>query len=176
MHIVAIVLGIITAAGVWYWRFKATKEIVDDVGEMVGRARGRIRMANFKKKVEGSPLASIEDPALAATVFLHALSNEKPSARHLAEPLIREQVAPIVPATDLDEVVAYAQWAARDIVDARDVVRRFKTLWREKLTREERAELVAMAEAIAAVGDTDDHNQKLSIVTLRTALGPEQKR
>lgn len=176
MHIVGIIIAVIAGASVWYWRAKQAKEVVDDVGAMVGRVQGRIRMANFKKKAEGSVLASIEDPALAAAVFLHALSNEKPDARHLSEPAIKSEVARIVPAADLDEVIAYAQWAARDVADARDLVRRFKTLWRQKLTREERADLVAMAETIAGLGDADDHNQKLSLVTLRTALGPEQNR
>jgi hypothetical protein len=176
MHILAVLIAVIAGAGVWYWRAKQAKEVVDDVGNMVGRVQGRIRMANFKKKAEGSVLASIEDPALAATVFLFALSNEKPDSRHLSEPAIKAEIARIVPAADLDEVVAYAQWATRDIADARDVVRRFKTLWRTKLTREERADLVAMAETVAALGDADDHNQKLSLVTLRTALGPEQNR
>lgn len=176
MHILAIVVGIIAAAGVWYWRAKAAKEVVDDVGSMVGRVQGRIRMNNFKKKAEGSALASIEDPALAAAVFLHALANEKRDALHLAEPRIREELGRIVADADLDEVVSYAQWAARDVADARDVVRRFKPLWRQKLTREERADLIVMAETIADLGEGDDHNQKLTLVTLRTALGPEQNR
>jgi hypothetical protein len=176
MHIVAIVVGIIAAAGVWYWRAKAAKEVVDDVGSMVGRVQGRIRMNNFKKKAEGSALASIEDPALAAAVFLHALANEKRDALHLAEPGIREQIGRIVADADLDEVLSYAQWAARDVADARDVVRRFKPLWRQKLTREERADLIVMAESIADLGEANDHNQKLTLVTLRTALGPEQNR
>ncbi len=176
MHIVAIVVGIIVAAGVWYWRAKAAKEVVDDVGSMVGRVQGRIRMNNFKKKAEGSALASIDDPALAAAVFLYALANEKRDALHLAEPRIREEIGRIVAAADLEEVLSYAQWAARDVADARDVVRRFKPLWRQKLTREERVDLVAMAEAIAELGEPDDHNQKLTLVTLRTAMGPEQNR
>jgi len=176
MHILAVVVGIIAAAGVWYWRAKAAKEVVDDVGNVIGRVQGRIRMNNFRKKAEGSVLASIEDPALAAAVFLHALANEKRDALHLAEPRIRDEINRIVADADLDEVVSFAQWAARDVADARDVVRRFKPLWRQKLTREERADLVAMAETIAGLGDADDHNQKLTLVTLRTALGPEQNR
>ena len=43
--------------------------------------------------------------------------------------------------------------------------------------RQERADLVAMAETIVALsGDEPDHNQKLSFATLRTALSPEQMR
>jgi len=33
-----------------------------------------------------------------------------------------------------------------------------------------------MAETIARLGGADDHNQKLSLVTLRAALGPERNR
>lgn len=176
MHVVAVILGVIAVAGIWYWRLRAAKEVVDEVGAAVGRVQGRIRMANFKKKAEASVLSSIEDPALAASVFLYALANENRDTLHAAERNIREDIGRIVPAADLDEMLSYAEWAARDVVDARDVVRRFKTLWREKLTREERAELVRMAETIASLGDGDDHNQKLSVVTLRAALGPEQNR
>lgn len=176
MHIVAIVVGVIAAAGIWYWRFKAAKEVVDDIGSVVGHVQGRIRTANFRKKAEGSALASIEDPALAAAVFLHALANEQRDLLHLAEPKIREEIGRIVADADLDEVLSYAQWAARDIADPRDVVRRFKPLWRQKLTREERAHLVAMAETIAGLGEAEDHNQKLTLVTLRTALAPDQNR
>lgn len=176
MHIIGLVVAALAAAGVWYWRFKAAKEVVDDVGSIVGRVRGRMRTNAFRKKAEGSVLAAIEAPALAATVFLFALANEKPGSLHQSEPEIRTQVTSIVPAAELDEVLSYAQWAARDVTDPRDVVRRFKPLWREKLTREERAELLAMAEAVAAHGEADDHNQKLTLVTLRTALAPEQNR
>jgi hypothetical protein len=176
MHIVAIVVGVIAAAGIWYWRFKAAKEFVDDICSVVGHVQGRIRTASFRKKAEGSALASIEDPALAAAVFLYALANEKRGALHLAEPMIREDIGRVVAAADVDEVLSYAQWAARDVADARDVVRRFKPLWRQKLTREERADLVAMAENIASLGEGDDHNQKLTLVTLRTALAPDQNR
>ena len=56
------------------------------------------------------------------------------------------------------------------------MVRRFKPLWRQTLTREERADLIVMAETIAGLGEGGDHNQKLTLVTLRTALGPEQNR
>lgn len=176
MHILGLLLAVVVGAGVWYWRFKATKEVADEVGDMIGRARGRYRMAQFKKKAEGSALASITDPALAATIFLFALANEDDGTLHLSETVIRDKVANIVPPADLDEIISYARWAARDTVDARDIVRRFKPLWRERLDRDERAAFVAMAEAVAAVGEGADHNQKLSLASLRMALGPDQNR
>lgn len=172
MHILAIIAAVIGAVGVWYWRFKMMKEVANDVSDVVGRVRGRYRMNKFKKQAQGSVLAGIDDPALAAAVFLFALANEDEASLYLSEAEIRRQIGRIVPPADLDETISYARWAARDIVDSRDVVRRFKPLWREKLTREERVGLVAMAEGIAALGTPDDHNQKLSLDALRSAIVP----
>lgn len=175
MHILALLGAIIGGISIWAWRYRQAKEVGTELLDTVGRVRGAYNRHSFRKKAEASPLSSVEDPALAAAIFLSALANEDSDARHLSEPAIRGEIGRIVPITDLDEVIAYAQWAARDVHDARDVVRRFKPLWRQKLTHEERADLVAMAEVVAALG-AEDHNQKLSIVTLKTALGPEQSR
>jgi uncharacterized tellurite resistance protein B-like protein len=176
MHILGLLLAVIAAAGVWYWRFKAMKEVTDDVSNVVGHVRGHYRMSKFKKQAQGSVLASVEDPAMAAAIFLFALANEDEASLHLTEAEIHRQVSRIVAEADLDETLSYARWAAREVVDPRDIVRRFKPLWREKLTREERIQLVGMAEAVAALGEGDEHNQKLSITTLRMALGPDQNR
>lgn len=176
MHLLALLVTVIAGVAVWYWRFKMMKEVADDVSDMVGRARGRYRMSKFKKQAQGSVLASIEDPALAAATYLFALANEDEASLHRSEAEIERQIGSIVPAAELEEVLSYARWAARDIVDPRDIVRRFKPLWRDKLTREERIQLVGMAEAIAELGSKTDHNQKLSIATLRMALGSEQNR
>jgi uncharacterized tellurite resistance protein B-like protein len=176
MHILALLGVIAGGAAIWYWRIKMMREMGSEVANVVGRVQGHIRTGNFRKKAEGSPLSSVEDPALAAAIFLYALANEHNEILHLSEPAIRREIARIVRAADLEEMLAYAQWAARDVVDARDVVRRFKSLWRQKLTREERSDLVSMAESIIGLGTVEHYNQKLSFITLRTALGPEQNR
>jgi hypothetical protein len=175
MHILAILGVIVGGIAIWYWRFKMLGEAGRDVADMVGRARGAYRMGQFRKKVAGSPLASIEGPSLAAGVFLYALAKENRATLHLAEPIIRRQVGEIVPADELDELLSYAEWASRDVTDPRDVVRRFKPLWREKLSREERFHLTEMAEEIVNLAGAEaEHNQKLSFATLRTALGPDR--
>lgn len=170
MHIVAIVLAIAGGLAVWYWRFKMLGEAGRDVADMAGRVRGAYRMRKFRKQAEGAALNTIDDPAVAATVFLFALANEAPAARHLSEPKIKAQIGAIVDARELDEVIAYGAWAARDVADPKDLVRRFKPLWREQLTASERNDLIEMAEAIVAVGDGATPGQDLSLEALRTAL------
>ncbi|RYE07109.1 MAG: hypothetical protein EOP22_19110 [Hyphomicrobiales bacterium] len=175
MHIIGIVVALIAGAAYWYWRLKSVRDVANDVGSMVGRVQGRMRMNKFRKQAEGSVLAVIDDPALAAAVYLYALAHEDRATLPLSEPVVRRELIPIVPAAELDEVVAYAQWAARDIADSRDVVRRFKPLWREQLTAEQRGDLLRMAEAVAGQGAAD-HSQSLSLEALRMALGFEPQR
>src|SRR5262245_52343871 len=176
MAIIGIIVAALAAVGIWYWRIKMIREVTDDVTDVIGRARGAYRMNKFRKQAEASPLTSVTNPAMAAAIFLYALADEQPERLHLAEEEIQRQIGKIVGAADLDEILSYSRWAANDVADPRDLVRRFKPLWREKLTRDERSDLIAMAQAIMSVSDADPaHNQKLSFATLRTALAPEPK-
>jgi hypothetical protein len=170
MHILLIVLGVLSAAAIWWWRIKMIHEAGQDAADAVGRLRGAYRMRNFKKKAEGSVLAAIDDPAMAATVLLFALANEDAVSAHQAPEFIKKNAADMVPDDKLDELVAYAAWAARDIVDARDVVRRFKPLWRERLTLAERQDLVRMAEELASLSPEPVQAQQLTLEALRAAI------
>lgn len=170
MHIIVLLGAIIGGIAVWYWRFKAMRDVGSDMVDAVGRVRGAYRMRSFKNKAEASVLNSVDDPALAAAIFLFALSNENSDAAHLAKAEIARQVAAIMPAGKEDEFLAYAEWAARSVVDARDCIRRFKSLWLEHLTISERRDLIGMAEAVNALTPAPTNTQTLAIEALQTAL------
>lgn len=170
MHILALLGVLIGGAAVWYWRIKTMRDMGSDVIDAVGRARGAYRMHNFKRKAESSVLNSVDDPALAAAIFLFVLANEHSGGQHLAKDEIGRQLAPIIPAGKQDEMIAYAEWAARSVLDARDCVRRFKMLWRDSLTIGEREELIDMAKAVNGLTPAPTNTQKLAIEALRTAL------
>lgn len=172
MHILGLLVAVIAGAGVWYWRYKMFREVGGEVLDAVGRAQGALRTRNFRKKAEASVLNAVDDPALAAALFLFSLSNESPAGEHLAEPEIRRQIEPIVPTGKLDEFIAYASWAARGVVDSRDCIRRFKPLWRDHLNATERDQLIDMAEAVVALTPRPEHSQTLALDALRTALVP----
>lgn len=170
MHILGAILAILGVAGVWYWRFKTLHQAGTEIADVVGRAQGAIRTRRFRNKAEGSVLTTVDDPAVAAAVFLYALAGENRDAAHLSDTAIRKQIGAIVPSGDLDEVATYAAWAARSVIDPKDCIRRFKTLWRDKLTLGEREDLVAMAEAIAALGGKPLPAQALTLETLRATV------
>jgi uncharacterized tellurite resistance protein B-like protein len=170
MHIIGIVAAILGLVAVWYWRIKVLHEAGQEAADAVGRVRGAYRMRKFKKQAEGSVLNAIDDPAMAAAVFLFALAAEDAVSAHKAPEAIKSHAADMVAPERLDELVAYAAWAARDIVDSRDVVRRFKPLWRERLTLSERQDLIRMAEEVAALSPAALEAQRLSLDALREAI------
>jgi hypothetical protein len=170
MHIIGILAGVLGLAAVWYWRIKVLQEAGHDAADAVGRVRGAYRMRRFRKQAEGSVLNAIDDPAMAATVFLFALAGEDAVSAHKAPDVIKGHAAGMVAPDRVDELVAYAAWAARDIVDSRDVIRRFKPLWREALAADERRDLIHMAEEIAALAPGAVDAQRLSIDLLREAI------
>jgi len=170
MHIIAILGAIIGAVGVWYWHFKTVRDVGSEVVDAVGRANGAYRRHKFRNKSEGSALTNVDNPALAAGIFLFALANENAEGKHLAKGEIARQIQPLLPAGEEEEQVIYAEWAAGTVVDARDCIRRFKALWRDSLTVAEREDLVEMAVSITRLTATPTNTQKLAIENLRTSL------
>ena len=169
MHILAILAAIAAGAAVWYWRVRAMRDAGSEIADAVWRARGAIARHNFRNKAEGSVLTSVDDPVLAAAIFLFALANESGIDDRVAAE-IRRQLSTIANPHDLDEVMAYAAWATRSVIDARDCVRRFKQLWRDNLTLNERRHLVAVAVAVRGAAPGAAAAQKLAIEMLQTAL------
>jgi hypothetical protein len=170
MAILAVIGAILAAVGIWYYRIKMLGDIGSDVADLAGRARGAYRMRKFKQKADGATLNAIDEPALAAAVFLYSLANEDKTSLYKSVPGIRSSMALVANASDLDDMLAYAEWTARDVVDPRDLVRRFKTLWRESLAAEERRQFIGMAETIVAASPRPEPSQALAIDALRTAL------
>jgi uncharacterized tellurite resistance protein B-like protein len=168
--ILAVIGAVLAAVGVWYYRIKMLGEIGSDVADLAGRARGAYRMRRFKKQAAGATLNVIDDPALAAAVFLYSLANEDKASMFKSGQSIRTSMALVVEPADLDDMLAYAEWVARDVVDPRDLVRRFKPLWRERLDIDERRKFIGMAEAVVAATPQPESSQTLTIEALRNAL------
>jgi len=171
MAIIGIILAALAGIGVWYYRVKMLGEMGSDIADLAGRARGAYRMNRFKKQADAVTLNAVDDPALAAAIFLYALANEDKPSLFKSEPEIRRVMAPVV-RKELDELLAYAQWAARDVLDPRDLVRRFKPLWRDNLTITERQQFVGMAETVLSQSATPEPAQLQIVDVLRGALIP----
>lgn len=170
MPILALLVTVAAGAAVWWWRLKLMKEASHEIIDSVQKMRGAFRRKKFRQAAEVAPLASIRDPAIAAVAYFLCLAHEKPESLSAVNDYIRQNMAGIIAAGDMDEVLVFAEWAARRVINPTDPVRRFRDLWRERLTTQECRDLFAMAEDVVAFAGPPTPDQAASIEALRLAI------
>lgn len=170
MPFLGLLLMVAAGAAVWWWRLKMVKEAGSEVIDTVERMRGAYKRRQFRKAAEAAPLASIQNPAIAAAVFFLTLANEKPMHREMARDVVRERMKDIIHANDMDEVLIFSDWTARNVVNIDDPVRRFRDMWLTSLDDGERRQLIGIAEQVAAIGGEPTPQQTDAILKLKRAL------
>lgn len=157
-------------AAVWWWRLKMVKEAGSEIIDSVERMRGAYKRRQFRKAAEAAPLASIQNPAIAAVVFFLVLANEKPIQKDLAKKVIRERMKDIIAAQDMDEVLIFADWTAKNVVNLDDPVRRFRDMWLNALDESERRQLIDIGEQVAGTGGEPTPQQTDALQKLKRAM------
>ena len=170
MPILGVLVAAIVGAAVWYWRLKMVREAGSEIIDSVERMRGAFKRRQFRKRAEAAPLASIKDPAIAAVAFFSCLANEKPMFVDAARNVIRSRMSGIIAAKDMDEVIIFGDWAAKGVINIEDPIRRFRDLWFNALTTDERSELIGIAEQVSAVGGEPTAEPSKTLQTLRRSL------
>ncbi|MBB4006533.1 hypothetical protein [Allorhizobium taibaishanense] len=170
MPILAFLVTVAAGAAVWWWRLKLMREAGGEIIDSVQKMRGAFRRKKFRMAAETAPLASIRDPAIAAVAYFLCLAHEKPQSLAEANTYIRQRMAGIIAEGDMDEVLVFAEWAARRVINPTDPVRRFRDLWRERLTFAECRDLFGMAEDVVALCGPPTPDQSASIEALRLAI------
>lgn len=170
MPFLGLLLMAAAGAAVWWWRLKMVKEAGSEIIDSVERMRGAYKRRQFRKAAEAAPLASIQNPAIAAVVFFLVLANEKPLHKDLAKEIVRERMRDIIRVSDMDEVMIFADWTAGSVVNVDDPVRRFRDLWLTSLDEIERRQLIAIAEEVALTGGEPTPQQTDALQKLKRAL------
>lgn len=154
MHILVLLVGGIAAAAVWYFKLRGPAA-VGDVVDAAGKVHGAYKRGRFRQKAEASTLSAIDDPGLAASVYLVSIAEAGPGLGPHEEEAISAWLAETVEYGNPAEALTFAKWATREVVDVNEVGRRLLPLWRDRLTAQQRQELVAAASAVAAIRGPD---------------------
>ncbi|MDX1293221.1 MAG: hypothetical protein R3265_10440 [Hyphomonas sp.] len=131
MHILLVILGILTAIGVWSWRIqmahRGAKAAIDAARSMVRAPR---RFA-FRYKAERGGLRLIEDPREAAAVMMMevARAREGPltaaQARIIDEEIMRNFG---FNQAEAEELSAHAAWVTNSLADPKSAMRQLSDL------------------------------------------------
>ena len=171
MHILLGLLAVIAGAGVWYWRFRMTKQSADEFTDAATTAWGRWKRYTFRRKVEAAPVEAVDDPAAAAVVMMIAVASAEHPLSPEAETVIGDEITGTMGIADPTEILAFGKRVASRVEDADDVSLRYAKLWHSALDREQRLDLVRMAERVARTDGGATARQAQQIARLHERLG-----
>ncbi len=174
MHLLAILVTVLAGAAFWFWRVRQAAGFVGELGDAAGRLKGRVKRSLFRRKVEGSTLTGIADPATAACVLLVSVVESGRRLTPQDEASIARWLREVAEEEKPEEALVFARWAVREVVDPNEVIRRLAPLFNEKLSPSERSDLVAKADELASDRD-EAPAQALALRRLRERLLPVER-
>ncbi|MEO1040840.1 MAG: hypothetical protein AAFX52_00985 [Pseudomonadota bacterium] len=153
MHILGLLVLVMGAISVWWWRLKAAKEAADTVIDAAERFSGKRRRAKIADATAFSPITAIDDPVAAAATYIHFVVGKDvwPSAHGR----VRARLADVSDPDTAENAVIYAEWASRQPLDYDRAIQMLAETLRGQLTLEERQDLASMLEDAAQSGDQE---------------------
>lgn len=115
-------------------------------------------------------LRTVDDPRDAAAVLMLLLAREQGEATREQIWLIEDKLRGLGVTDDLPERIAKARFLARETESFYLAARVFALLFRNRLTEDERRELVGMLEEVARAGGSSE-SQTEAIATFRPMIG-----
>ncbi|WP_421726609.1 hypothetical protein [Bauldia sp.] len=170
MPFLIMIAGALAAAAFWYFRMRGPADTASDVINAAGHAKGAIARRRFRRKVEGATLAGVDDPGLAAAIYLVSLADAGSGITDDAEIWIAGWLRDTVAYDDPVEAVTFGKWAAREVVDVNEVGRRLMPIWRDQLDGGQRQELIAAATKVATLDGEPEPAQLAALRRLKDGL------
>lgn len=162
MPVVLAILGIISAAAIWYYRVQAAKQAGGDLLDMANDVRLAARRFGFKRRTNVHPVDSIDDPRLAASGLVAAIAG-------MAGPLTKDHIDEMsrqfqskfsVPRDEAVEIATFGRWIAEQCGTRSEAVRRLSKRLRTLAGAEAHQDLKAMIDGVAtATGQTLSEDQ-----------------
>jgi uncharacterized tellurite resistance protein B-like protein len=149
MHILLGLLVVIAGIGARYWRFKMAE-------------RG---------KPEALPVETVNDAAAAAVVMMIAVGSAEHPLSPEAEAVIRDEITATMGIADPAEILVFGKRIASHVDDGDSISLRYAKLWHRDLDRDQRLDLVRMAERVARADGDPTARQLQQIAKLHERLG-----
>lgn len=172
MHILAGLVALIGVVGVLLWRLHSAAEAAKGLTEAAGEVHGLFRRAAWRRKINKDLLATIDDSRLAAVALMTSLAQSDGAMTEAEHRAILAESREILGADDKlgPELLAHARWLVRDVPDADEVFRRLTPVIVRNCNSEQRAQLLAMLERIAAAEGVAGAAERRTLERLSRAL------
>ncbi|HXE87666.1 MAG TPA: TerB family tellurite resistance protein [Hyphomicrobiaceae bacterium] len=158
MHIIAIIGAVLGAAALILFRMQQAANAARDIADAADEARGLFRRWGWRRRQLKSPLEAVEDAREAAAVMMVAAAQSDGAITERERAAIAAEMVKHFGATErqAEELLARARWLVQDRTDAGEVFRRLTPVIVRTCGVTERADLIGMLQAVAAVDGRSD--------------------
>jgi len=172
MAVIGLVMAIVGGIAFWWWRIQMMRGAAESVIDVAGKAKGMISRARFKHRAGTSVLAGVDSPGMAAATLVYSLMSLKRPVGLTDEDKIDAMLETVcrMPDKEREDSMAFASWAAGQVSDTNEIVRRFLPLWQDTLEGPQRQELVNMALEAAELNGPPTDAQAVAIKRLSEGL------
>lgn len=148
MQTLIFLLGILSAAAIWWYRLKAIKNAAGDAAKAAGQLSGGLKRRAARKRAADSTLDGIEDPVTAAATMLVAIAADEIPLTPRDETAIRSALLKIARPEEVSSALDYAKWVNTRIDDPALIIDRLAPLFRARLDAKQRSELLALIDTV----------------------------
>jgi uncharacterized tellurite resistance protein B-like protein len=158
MHIIAIIGAVLAAAALILFRMQQAANAARDIADAADEARGLFRRWGWRRRQLKSPLDAVEDAREAAAAMMAAAAQCDGGISERERAAIAAEMSRHFGATErqAEELLARARWLVQDRTDPGEVFRRLTPLIVRTCGPTERADLLAMLEAVAKADGRSD--------------------
>lgn len=147
MHILIALLGIIVTGVIWYQRIKVASEAGGKAVDAAQRAHGRVKRKRRRDQAAFAPISAIDDPVIAGATLMRFVAGDERWGLRRTD--VREFLATVADEPSVDEAIAYAEWAARQVEHERKSIDALSGKLGEWLDPTERDRLIGMLDTVA---------------------------
>lgn len=152
MHILIALLGLATAAAIWWWRIKMAAEATNEVANAVQNARTDYRRWQRGKKAKEAPFEAVQDSREAMAVLMLLIARMDGDYTEAQLKAIQwEMVHTMHMGNGAADAFNYARWLASLAPSASKAITAFAPLLNRDLGSQEKEEAVAMLTRIACL-------------------------
>jgi len=174
MHISLGALGLLSAALIWYWRFKTAHEAAGELAGAANDVRLAIRRFGYNRNRKTHPADCVDDPRLAAAGIAAAIAGMDAPLSQKEIDMLTAEAGAVFGADTVEavDIATFGRWVAGQCQSPEEAVRRLVRVVREKAGADAGPDLLAMASKVAtADGITLDDRETSALVSIRRGLG-----
>jgi uncharacterized tellurite resistance protein B-like protein len=172
LHILLGILGVLSAAMIWYWRVKQVGEAASELTNAANDVRLAIKRFGYLRGRKTHPADCVDDARLAAAGIVAAIASmDAPLSQAEIDLLTAEAGAVFnVDSAEAVDIATFGRWNAGQCNNPEDAVRRLTKIIRTKAGAG--LDLISMVEKVAtADGIGLDERETDALEAIRRGLG-----